>query len=180
MSNKNRAWGVVRVGLELGRQGLQVNRSPSPTSPVGLWTATLGSCHWEPGAEHAMGWEFPASRTCEAETWLSAVGHFPFLLVLGPCHLGLNPPGNGRQPEKGNKSLFLPLSPQIPEPKLLTHSLGLFPMCRPRKPAPSLRVAPCRFCPPSWLRQSALSPYPTLEPSHLFSSISSLSNPDWE
>lgn len=48
------AKGVVKVEpepeLELGRLGPGVSRSPSPTNPVGLWMAALGSCCWVPGA----------------------------------------------------------------------------------------------------------------------------------
>lgn len=59
-------------------------------------------------------------------------------------------------------SLFLPLSPpRSLSLSLLTHSLGLFAICSLGKPAPPLRVALCRFSPPTWLHQSL---YPALRP----------------
>lgn len=45
MSNKNRDKGMVGVGLELGRQGLRVNRSPITCQPHGLWIQGL-SMQW--------------------------------------------------------------------------------------------------------------------------------------
>lgn len=91
------------------------------------------------------------------------MGHFPFVLVLGSCHLGLDPHGNWRHHEKGNKNLFLPLSPQISEPK-------------PADPQPRTLsyLQTWKACPVPWggslsflssyLMTSFLSPYLALMP----------------
>lgn len=58
------AKGVVKVEpepeLELGRLGPRVSRSPSPTNPVGLWMAALGSCCWVRGRLTFDGRGYPA------------------------------------------------------------------------------------------------------------------------
>lgn len=82
---------MVRAEPELGRQGPQVSRSPSPPSLVGLWMAALRVATGSQGL--SVRWRGSAQPPTKARL-SPGDGAFPLSLVLGCCHVGLDLHGN--------------------------------------------------------------------------------------